>query len=69
MHIHKKKHKIKLNSTQKETKKRMNFLVFEETKFNHELRVFMLEVDQGGWIPPCLGKMIPYRAWDDAHSL
>ena len=47
----------------------MNFLVFEETKFNHELSVFMLEVDQGGWIPPCLGKMIPYRAWDDAHSL
>ena len=22
----------------------MNFLVFEETKFNHELSVFMLEV-------------------------
>ena len=47
----------------------MNFLVFEDTKFNHELSVFMLDVDQGGWIPPCLRKMIPYRAWDDAHSL
>ena len=32
----------------KGNKKRMNFLVFEETKFNHELSVFMLEVDQGG---------------------
>ena len=43
--------KIKIKTciyTRKGNKKRMNFLVFEETKFNHELSVFMLEADQGG---------------------
>ena len=43
--------KIKIKTciyTRKGNKKRMNFLVFEETKFNHEPSVFMLEVDQGG---------------------